>query len=498
MMYQLIPLVAILILMFHAFSLPLYKRKKSVYRNNVIVALIQFILHSITLWQVALHGSFVFNVGHYVQPVGIAFRVGAVDALMALLFSFVYGLVIWFSVRNLSHEIDECKISSYYTLSTLLLASLLGIVYTYDIFTGFVFLEVNTLASCGLIAIKDQKENIKATLKYMILSSLSSGLVLLAIAFIYAVTGHLSMPFIAEALKTQFAGHENLVFTSLTLFTFGVAIKSALFPLHVWLPDAYTYAPTTTSAILSGIVNKAPLVFLIKIFYVVFGIEILQASKLLPVLLAMGAVAMIMGSLFARTQKELKRMVAYSSVAQVGYIFLGLGLGNLLGLVMAVYQMAAHSITKSTIFLTSGLMIEKTGMKEIEKLKGVGKHMPITLGIFSLCGLSMVGIPVLPGFINKWNLAIAALQADKIGLLVIILISSLLNATYYFPITINGFFGEAKMDTSIIDTKEKSVKEAMPMLILAVGIVLLGALSGNVIDLIEADLQLMMQGGLMP
>lgn len=490
MSYQLLPLISILILMFHAFSLPLYKKKRRVYQNNMFVALCIFVLSVTSLYFVIQNGAYVFNFGHYVQPFGIAFRVGSIDALIATLFSFVYAIIVWFSRTNLAREIEEKKISAYYTLSTLLLASLLGIVYTYDIFTGFVFLEVNTLASCGLIAIKDRKENIKATLKYMILSSLSSGMVLLAIAFVYTVTGHLSIPFVHEALVAQFATHQNLVYTSLTLFTFGVAIKAALFPLHVWLPDAYTVAPTVTSAILSSIVNKAPIIFLIKLYYMVYGTDILLSSKLLPVLLALGAIAMIMGSLFARTQKELKRMVAYSSVAQMGYIFLGIGLGNALGLTMAIYQVIAHSLTKSTIFLTSGTMIEKSGFEKIENIRGIGKKMPLTLGIFTICGLSMVGIPILPGFINKWNLAIASIQADKLGLLLIILASSLLNATYYFPIIINGYFGEAKFDSTHFDTKQIDLKELLPMAFLAVAILSIGIFSGKVIDVIELDLWL--------
>lgn len=485
--YQLIPLISILLLLFHAFTLPLYRKKKSVYRNTFVLACLIFLLTLIDLYEVVQNGSYVFTMGHFKQPLGIAFRVGSIDALLASVFAFIYAIIMAYSRINLKLEIEENKVGTYYTLSSLLLVSLFGIVYTYDIFTAFVFLEVNTLAACGLIAIKDHKDNIKSTLKYMILSSLSSGLVLLAIAFLYVITGHLSMPQLHEAIVAQFSTHQNIVYTSVTLFTFGVAIKAALFPLHVWLPDAYTSAPTVTSAILSSIVNKAPIYLLLKLYYIVFGMEIVRKSKILMVLLFLGAVAMIMGSLFARTQKELKRMVAYSSVAQVGYIFLGIGLGNTLGFIMAIYQMIAHGITKSTLFLVTGHFIDKTGFKKLEDLRGVGKQMPITLGIFTVCGLSMIGIPVLPGFINKWDLAIASIQAGKLGLLMIILASSLLNATYYFPVIINGYFGEGTLDTTVFDTKIKSVRELSPMLILAVAILLLGFLSGKVIDIVELD-----------
>ncbi len=485
--YQLIPLLTILILLCHAFTLPLYKRKKRVYQNTIGIAWLIFAMTAYSLYEVITKGSYIFKMGHFGQPIGIAFRVGSVDALLAVVFAFIYAMIISYSKINLKMEIEENKVGTYYTLSSLLLVSLFGIVYTYDIFTAFVFLEVNTLAACGLIAIKDHKDNIKSTLKYMILSSLSSGLVLLGIAFLYVISGHLSMPQLHEAIVAQYATHKNIVLTSVSLFTFGVAIKAALFPLHVWLPDAYTAAPTVTSAILSSIVNKAPIYLLVKLYYMVYGKAIIEDSKILVVLLFLGAVAMIMGSLFARTQKELKRMVAYSSVAQVGYIFLGIGLGNALGFIMAIYQMIAHGITKSTLFLITGHFTEKTGFKKLENLKGVGKQMPITLGIFTVCGLSMIGIPVLPGFINKWDLAIASIQAGKLGLLMIILASSLLNATYYFPVIINGYFGEGTLDTTVFDTKIKSVRELSPMLILAFAILALGFLSGKVIDIVELD-----------
>lgn len=485
--YQLLPLLSILMLMLHGFTLPLYKRKSSVYRNSLLMGFGLVLLNLASFVGVLKNGAYIFNVGHYPQPYGIALRIGSVEAVLALVFAFVYGLILWFSKANLKHEIDENRIGTFYTLGSLLMASLLGIIYTYDLFTAFVFIEVSTLASCGLIAIKDKRESIKATIKYMILSGLSSGLFLLGIALLYGITGHLSMSYIHDELALQAAGHPDLVLISLILFTFGLAIKSALFPLHVWLPDAHTNAPTVTSAILSSLVIKAPVFLLIKIYYLIYGFELIQTSHMLPVLLTLGAFAMIMGSLFARNQKTLKRMVAYSSVAQMGYIFLGIGLGSTLGLAMALYQTLAHALTKSALFMTAGVFIDKTGFTEIEDLNGVGKKMPITLGIFALCGLSMVGIPVLPGFINKWNLAIAAIDAGKLGLLFIILASSLLNATYYFPIIINGYFGEGKFDSSIFDTKTRLVRELAPILILGLSIGAAGLFSGTLIDWLMRD-----------
>lgn len=488
MHYQLLPLLSILLLMMNAFIMPLYKKVKQVYRVNMLVATTIFIVSLISAYFVSTLGGYVFTVGKAVQPFGIALRVTTIDSGLAVVFSFIYLMISWSGLTTLEREVEKKRVGSYYALSSLLVASLLGIIFTYDIFTGFVFLEVNTLAACGIVAIRDTKDSIKATLKYMILSSLSSGLVLLAIAFVYTMTGHLSMPFVREQLQQANQTTPDIVLMSLILFTFGIAIKAALFPLHVWLLDTYSSAPTTTSALLSSIVNKAPLLFLIKLYYWVYGFEILKASNLLQVLLVMGSIAMIAGSLFARKQVQLKRMVAYSSVAQMGYIFFGIGLGNSLGLAMAIYQMVAHGLTKSTIFLTSGAFIQKTGLSQIEDLKGVGKVMPVTLGIFTLCGLSMVGIPVLPGFINKWNLAIASIEANQLVLLLVLLLSSLLNATYYFPIIINGYFGMSNMTQLSEEKTWHQLKELMPLIVLAVAIFSVGLFSGFFIEWIQKDL----------
>lgn len=488
MHYQLLPLLSILLLMMNAFIMPLYKKVRQVYHVNMLIALTIFVMSLVSAYFVSALGGYVFTVGKAIQPYGIAFRVTTIDSGLAVIFSFIYLMISWSGLTTLEREIEKKRVGSYYALSSLLLASLFGIIFTYDIFTGFVFLEVNTLAACGIIAIKDTKTSIKATLKYMILSCLSSGLVLLAIAFVYSMTGHLSMPFVSTQLQLVNQTTPDIVLMSLILFTFGIAIKTALFPLHVWLPDAHSSAPTPTSALLSSIVIKAPLVFLMKLYYWVYGVKILKESNLLSVLLILGSVAMIAGSLFARKQVVLKRMVAYSSVAQMGYIFFGIGLGNSLGLAMAIYQMVAHSLTKSTIFLTSGAFIQKTGYSKIDELKGVGKVMPVTLGIFTLCALSMVGIPVLPGFINKWNLAIASIEANQLFLLLVLLLSSLLNATYYFPIIINGYFGTSNIIQQSEEKTWHQWKELLPLLVLAIAIFSVGLFSGFFIEWIQKDL----------
>jgi multicomponent Na+:H+ antiporter subunit D len=474
-----------MLLMLSAFMMPLLKKKRHLFGLAGGALAILMVLSFVNVAYIYQNGGYYFDIGHFPAPFGISLRIGEIESLIALLFAIVDLMVTWYAYYSLEKEIKESRIAFFHTMNLLLLASLLGIVFTNDIFNGFVFLEVSTLAACGIIVVKDKKTNIKAGLKYLILSSLGSGLVLMGIAFIYSLSGHLSMDYIHEAMIANLDGKQNTILISVILFTVGLGIKGAMFPLHIWLPDAHASAPSPSSAILSALVIKAPVIFLIKVFYRVYGTQIIHETVILDLVLMFGVMGMIFGSLFARSQKELKRMIAYSSVAQMGYIFFAIGLGNTLGVVMAIYHIVAHALTKSSLFLAAGSFIEQTGFKHIEDFRGIGKEMPVTLGIFTVSGLSMIGIPVLPGFISKWNLAMASIQIDKLYLLIFLLISSLLNASYYFPIIINGYFGEENLDGKVFLSKSKPIKQLLPLIILTVLMVLVGFFSGNLIEFIE-------------
>ena len=487
---ELFPLLSIVILMLSAFVTPLLKKKNQIFGLPIVILMTLSIAAVANLFYVNQNGVYGFDIGHFSAPFGIALKIGPIESLIALLFIVVDLMITWYGYFSLEKEIKTNRLAFFQTLNALLLASLLGIVFTNDIFNGFVFLEVSTLAACGIIVVKDKKTNIKAGLKYLILSSLGSGLVLMGIAFVYSLSGHLSIDFIHESLVQNIDGKHNTVLTSIILFTIGLGIKGAMFPLHIWLPDAHSSAPSPSSAILSALVIKAPVIFLIKIYYHVYGTEIIHDTVILDLVLLFGVLGMLVGSLFARSQKELKRMIAYSSVAQMGYIFFAIGLGNTLGLVMAIYHMVAHALTKSSLFLAAGSFIEQTGHKHIDDFRGIGKEMPVTLGIFTVSALSMIGIPILPGFISKWNLAMAAIEIDKIYLLIVLLVSSLLNASYYFPIIINGYFGEDNLDGKVFKAKSKPIHQLFPLIVLTVLMVLAGYFSGNIIDFINRGIYL--------
>ncbi|MDF2678428.1 MAG: shaD [Bacillota bacterium] len=480
--------MGLLILFLIAFIMPLIKNRKVVKILSFASFSSCFILFAVSLNYVIYNGSYFYKIGHFVSPYGIEFKIGVIECIIALLFAFISLLVTWYSFYNIEKDITVSKIPLYYLLVNILVGSLLGIVFSNDMFNVYVFIEIGSLASCGIVVVKDKKENIKAGLKYLIMSCLGSGLVLMGIAFLYSMTGHLNMTYIHESLINNYMNYPKAIIITLGLFTVGLGVKSALFPLHTWLPDAHSNSPTSSSAILSSLVLKSYIIFLINIIYRVMGIEIISKTPILNILLAFGSLGMLMGSVLAIYQKQLKRIIAYSSVAQIGYIYFAIGLGTELGILICIYHIIGHAITKSALFLCSGAMIEKTGQKEISSLKGVGKEMPYTLSLFFVASLSLVGIPLLPGFVSKWYLAIESIGVNKLYLIIIILISSLLNAVYYLPISINGFFGEENLHSKIYKQKEKSVQELIPVAILVIAMFYVGIYSEAIINLIKLGL----------
>ncbi|MBK5251417.1 MAG: monovalent cation/H+ antiporter subunit D family protein [Peptostreptococcaceae bacterium] len=487
-LYNSYPLIIILILFISAFAIPLFKSIRMARIIGLSAAGVSLVLSVLTLSGVRADGPYYFRVGHFAAPWGIEFHIGIIEGLMAVLFMTVSMAVLWFSIYSIDHDLTKKKIPLFYTLVNLLVGSLLGIVFSDDLFNCFVFIEISSIASCGIVVIKDKKENIKAALKYLILSSLGSGLVLMGIALIYSLTGHLNMASSHEVLVAIYPEHSRNMLIAIGLFTVGLGVKSAMFPLHTWLPDAHTYAPAVSSALLSALVLKAYVILYIKIIYRVFGMGIVSELPVLNIVLLLGAVGMIAGSVLAIMQKNLKRMVAYSSVAQIGYVFFGIGLGTTMGLAAAIFQIFNHAFTKAALFLSAGSIIEKTGKKNIADLKGIGKEMPFTLAIFAIGGMSLVGIPLLSGFNSKWNFAVAAIEAQRVELLAVVLVSSLLNALYYFPVIINGYFGEESLEGKVYKNKERPVKELLPILVLVLGIIYLGVSGGGLLSLIEAGI----------
>ncbi len=464
------PVLTIVVLLATAFVVPvLYKKQKLITWLFLGAGAVSFWFALGTAARVMSTGTFASVLGSWPVPFGIELQVDALGAFTSLVFATLALPIFWHAAMTAKKEVGS--VSGYFTLLLLLTAALHGIVLTGDIFNMFVFIEISSLAAVAIIAIKLTKESIEASFRYLVLSALGSGGILFAIALIFMITGHLNMEFIYETLLST-AGHYPLnVTTAIGFMLVGFGVKAALFPLHVWLPDAHSNAPTASSAILSGLVVKAYIVGFIRLVYLAFGTEIFLSLPLRPILLTMATAAILIGSLFALAQGDLKRLLAFSTVAQVGYIFLGFALFGERALQGAFLHILNHALMKGALFLSAGVIIQQTGAKKLSQISGLGRRLPITFGVFTIGVLSMIGIPGFAGFVSKLYLALGALDQDLVPFAIVILISSLLNAVYYLPIITNAFFGK---DTELQGAADPPWPTRLPMLILGGGVVLLG------------------------
>ncbi len=338
-------------------------------------------------------------------------------------------------------EVESGKTYLYYVLTDLLLSSLLALVYTNDMFTAYVFVEINTISACGLIMIRQNGRTIEAAVRYMIMSLLGSGLLLLGLCMLYDLTGHLLMSNMKESVARLAATgqYEIPLIVAIVLISVGICIKSALFPFHAWLPDAYGYSTVSSAAILSSLVSKGYIFLLIKIIYRVIGFDIYGDTRIIDVLFAFGLMGMIFGSLSAIKENDVRRMIAYSSVAQIGYIYMGFGMGTEAGMTASVFHILSHAATKSLLFIAAiGLTDVSGGSRKFIELTGAGYRNKWAGAAFTVGSLSMVGMPLFSGFISKLLFAQAAVQnhVKMLPALIVLGVSTILNAIYFMKTVI--------------------------------------------------------------
>ena len=286
--------------------------------------------------------SYVYWMGHFPAPWGNELRAGVLESTLAVVFSLIMLLSVLGGMRKLTEQVDHKKVNIVCVMLDLVLAAMMSMLYTNDLFTAYVFIEIMTLTACALIMSRQNGRTMVSAMRYMIMSLLGSGLTLIAITITYNLTGHLLMENIHDSLVELSASGEYAtpITVIMGLFFVGLGIKSALYPFHTWLPDAYGYSTPTASAVLSSIVSKAYIFLLIKIFYRVIGMGLVTSSHVMDLMFVFGIVGMIIGSINAIFSHDLRRMVAFSSVAQIGYIYAGLGLGTGMGFVAAIYHIS--------------------------------------------------------------------------------------------------------------------------------------------------------------
>lgn len=438
-----LPIVLVVVYLVAAFLLPLLSRIKGFRPAWFAMAanVAGLALAVATVFNLAKSGTYSYFLGGHAAPVGIEFSIDWVTVLLHLTINIISLMIVIYCVRDLSREVKPGHEGWYYTLFFLLLAALNTLAMAFDMFTIFVFTEIGTLTACALVAIKPKALCVEAAFKYLILSTLGSGMILLGISLVYMTTGHLNIGAVAQLLPAAFELYPLNILVALSLFIIGLGIKAALFPLHIWLPDAHSSAPTPSSALLSGLVVKLFIVVLGRLIFQMFGPGLFGQVPIPEVILLLSTFGIFAGSLMAISQTDIKRMLAYSTVAQVCYIFIGFALVSRSGIEGGLLHIFNHAVMKSLLFLAAGCIIYKTGIRRIGDLVGIGYRLPLTMVAFSVGALSMVGIPGFSGFISKLTLAFGALEAGKPFYLAVIVISSLLNAVYYLPIVVRAFFG---------------------------------------------------------
>lgn len=395
---------------------------------------------SALLWlQVAQTGTISYAIGSWQPPWGIEYRVDDLTSFMLLLVTAIAAVALPYARRSIEHEIPAEQHYLFYAMFSLCVAGLLGIAITGDAFNLFVFLEISSLSTYTLIALGRDRRALVAAYQYLIMGTIGATFIVIGIGLLYLKTGTLNLVDMGERLREM--GDHRPVLTALAFLTVGISLKLALFPLHQWLPNAYTYAPSAVSAFLAATATKVSVYALIRFYFSVFGEQtVFEGLPMTEFMLVLALAAMFGASVVAIFQRDLKRLFAYSSLGQIGYITLGLSFNSVTGLTSTIVHLFNHALAKGGVFLLLGGVALMLGSTRVERLHGLGRIMPLTTFGIVLCGLSLIGIPGTAGFISKWYLVLAAMEQDQWTLVFLILLSSLLAAVYVWRVVEMAYF----------------------------------------------------------
>lgn len=449
-------------------------RKSFAYPLAIFGTAFSFAVSVYGMTTVISSGTIHYHIGGWIPPIGIEYVLDPFSACILTLVCGVALLVLIHSKFSVQSELPG-KIIPFYAICMLLLLGLTGMVVTGDMFNLYVFLEISALSSYAIVSIGEKRAPV-AAFRYLLIGTIGATFYLLGVGYIYLLCGSLNMADISRLLSASQINPAFIV--GIVLMIVGIGLKMALFPMHGWLPDAYTYAPSSGSALLAPIGTKVAAYALIRMVVYIFPAEYI--SKDLPVLdiLAwLSAAGIIYGSIMAIAQSELKRMLAYSSISQIGYIGLGIGLGNALGFIGAVLHILNHALMKAALFLVAGNLRLKIGHSSLYQFESqIARKLPWTTAAFSVAALSMVGVPPTAGFFSKWYLVLAGIEKSQWLFIAVILISSLLNAVYFFRVLEKMYLNVHSKDddsgTEITKRDEAPASMLVPTLVFA-GLILL-------------------------
>ncbi len=412
--------------------------------------------------QVSAGGPISYLLGGWEAPWGIEYRIDVLGSYVLLIVTAMASLVLLSAKESVQKEIPEARISRFYAAFMLAFAGLVGIVATGDAFNVFVFLEISSLATYALISMGKDRRALSAAFNYLVMGTIGATFILIGIGFLYMMTGTLNMADLAARLPE--VADTRTVRAGFAFLTVGIGLKLALFPLHLWLPNAYAYAPSAVTAFLAATATKVAVYLLLRFMLQIFGIEFsLGLMPLDVLLLVLGLIGILSASMVAVYQGNIKRMFAYSSVAQIGYMVLGIGLASTTGVTSAILHLFNHALMKGALFLALAGIAYRIGSTTIRDFAGLGRAMPWTMAGIVLGGLSLIGVPATVGFISKWYLVLATLEQGLWPVALLVLIGSILAVVYVWKLVEAAYFGKPE---GTIEVKEAPLSILVPMWVL--------------------------------
>ena len=457
---------------------------------------------TITAFAIAIYntevGTTIYKMGGWAPPHGISLVIDALNAPIIVLIAVMSLITVFYALPATVAEIKPNKRAPFYAAFLLCIAGLLGMVVTGDAFNVFVFLEVSSISTYVLVAMGAARDRraLSAAYNYLILGSIGATFFVIGIGFLYMETGTLNMADMARILA-NLDGGSRVAKVAFGFIIIGLGLKLAMFPLHTWLPGAYAYAPTPVTAFLASTATKAALYLLLRFTFFVFDPSFAYvANVLMYILVGLGVIGMFFASLQAIFQTDVRRMLAYSSVAQVGYMLLGIGIATTASISAGYLHLLNHAIIKCGLFLALGAMWYRFGITRTEDFQGLGKTMPLTMGAFTVSGLSLIGVPFTAGFVSKLNLTLAAAAAGWWWAVGVIMLASILALVYIGRVLLLAYFQEAPMiDGKVVARNEAPWTMLLPMWILALASIFIGFESDAIVGAATSAAELLLGTG---
>jgi len=400
------------------------------------------------LSQTMATGAIHYELGGWAAPYGIEYVVDPANAWVVVIVALIGALVTPYARKSVEQEITEDRIPLFYAAFILCLTGLLGIAVTGDVFNVFVFLEISSLSAYALIALGNDRRALTASFQYLIMGSVGATFIVIGIGLMYVMTGTLNMADLADRLPE--VASSRTIPVAFTFLTVGITLKLALFPLHLWLPNAYTYAPSAVTAFIASTATKVAVYLLLRFFFTIFGatfsFDVMQLDR---ILMPLALIAIVTMSLVAIYQENVKRLLAYSSVAQIGYMVLGISFASVLGLTAGILHLFNHALMKGALFMSMGCIMYRVGSVRLEQMNGLGRAMPWTMAAFVVGGLSLIGVPLTVGFVSKWYLVQAALEQGMWPVAGVVLLGSLLALMYVWKVVEVAYFREVDPELGI-------------------------------------------------